>query len=160
MVEIDGDGTSTILLGDDFMEASARVSPDGEWVTFHSDRSGGFEVYVARFPDMTERQAISTQGGYYPLWSPSGDAIYFRGLDGREVWSVPVTTTPTLRGGAPVVLFEGDYFMNVAGAYSLEANGERFLMMKLESSTGSASLSTIVLVRNWFEELKRLVPID
>ena len=36
-------------------EYSAQLSPDGEWFAYHSNESGGFEVYVRRFPSGTRK---------------------------------------------------------------------------------------------------------
>ena len=40
--------------------------------------------------------------------------------------------------------------------YDVTRDGNRFLMVKDEAATGTAA--QIIVVQNWFEELKRLVP--
>ena len=60
-------------------------------------------------------------------------------------------------------MFEGRYFVpprGVAGrSYDVDPDGKRFLMIK-DATAGdpSATRSSIIVVENWFEELKRLVP--
>jgi hypothetical protein len=75
--------------------------------------------------------------------------------------SVPVAATGnTFSYGNPRVLFEGSYVpegSEAVGArsYALAPDGQRFLMMK-EGERHDAS--QIVVILNWAEELKRLVP--
>ena len=47
-------------------------------------------------------------------------------------------------------------------SYDLSPAGERFLMMKYAhaATTEPETLTQVVLVQNWFEELTRLVPTD
>ncbi len=42
-------------------------------------------------------------------------------------------------------------------AYDLSLDGQRFLMVKLEQRKPTP-VTEMILVQNWFEELKRLVP--
>ena len=59
-------------------------------------------------------------------------------------------------GNAEEIL--GGYFAGAAGrTYDISPDGERFLMIKESAGGDSAEL---VVVLNWFEELKRLVPTD
>ena len=51
---------------------------------------------------------------------------------------------------------------DLIATYDLAPDGQRFLMVK-ESAAGDDAEGPavqIILVRNWFEELKRLVPVD
>ena len=59
----------------------------------------------------------------------------------------------------------GPYVASVASVrpYHLAPDGERFLMVKAAGGrTGDALLAQaqVILVTNWFEELKRLVPTE
>ena len=74
--------------------------------------------------------------------------------------AVPVDTEPTFTAGAPEVLFEQQYYsFRRSRNYDVAPDG-RFLMIKEGSPTddGSAPTAQIILMLNWFEELKRLVP--
>ena len=44
-------------------------------------------------------------------------------------------------------------FVGTIGSYDVSSDGQRFVMVKDDSSSGRLSI-----VINWFEELKRLVP--
>ncbi len=125
--------------------------------------SGRYEIYVERFPDLGDRVTISTGGGRAPHWSPAGDELFYRRLDGAMT-VVPIDTIDTAQGlapGTPEVLFEGSPYRNQPPQgqhYDLSPDGDRFLMIKTVSDT-AATTPPIILVLNWFEELTRLVPV-
>ena len=78
---------------------------------------------------------------------------------------VPIETEPTLTPGTATVAFEGTLYFFVQGAgrrYDLAPDG-RFLMIKpsgVVAEDGVSAASQIVVVEGWFEELRRLVPLD
>ncbi len=47
---------------------------------------------------------------------------------------------------------------NIARTYDVAPDGQRFLMIKEGASGGSETPPSLILVQNWVEELKRLVP--
>ena len=71
--------------------------------------------------------------------------------------AVRVDAGQTFRPGTPEKLFSGPYFTGLVGmTYDVSQDG-RFLMIK----NSTATLSTpqrILVVDNWFEELKQRVP--
>ena len=72
--------------------------------------------------------------------------------------AVPMQTSPSLVMGTPVKLFEGRFFSGLVGrTYDVSPDGRRFLMIKDAASTAELP-PQIVIVENWFEELKRRVP--
>ena len=75
--------------------------------------------------------------------------------------TVPVQTEPSFTPGTPEVLFEGDYVLEVGGrTYDVSPDGERFLMVKEVEAEETSTAPHFILVQNWFEELRRLVPTD
>ncbi len=74
---------------------------------------------------------------------------------------MPLTPgTRLFTAGTPEVLFAGDYFsLNGGRGYDIAPDGQRFLMIKPGGEAGAAP-SSIVVVQNWIEELRRLVPTD
>ena len=70
-----------------------QLSPDGRRVAFTSDRSGGFEIWVAD-PDGSNAVQLTSMGARasgYPHWSPDGERIVFHSnLEGQwDVYVVP-----------------------------------------------------------------------
>ena len=64
------------------------------------------------------------------------------------------------RFGSAVRLFSGSY---VGGSrwtgYDVAPDG-RFIIRSVETEGDGGTASNIILVQNWFEELKRLVPVN
>ena len=75
-------------------------------MAYQSNVSGRTEIYVERYPELGNRQQISTGGGRLPLWSRDGRELFFSSLDGRQMFAVPVQSGTTLVAGRPQVLFE------------------------------------------------------
>jgi hypothetical protein len=73
--------------------------------------------------------------------------------------AVEVTAQPSFSAGKPRVLFAGPCTPTTAlmfPFYDVSGDGQRFLMIK--ESEEATALTQIVVVQNWFEELKRRVP--
>ena len=61
-----------------YRELSPRVSPDGRWLAYVSDRTGRLEVYVVPIPRGGDEEPISLEGGADPVWSRSGRELFYR----------------------------------------------------------------------------------
>ena len=119
------------------------------------------QVYVRPFPDVqSDLWKISTARGQTPAWSADGKELFYAATNG--FMAVSVTTSPSFSAGKPKLLFDGPYLLSGPGRnYDLSSDGQRFLMIKLASGSGELDAQPeIVVVLNWFEELKRLVPTD
>jgi serine/threonine-protein kinase len=158
-------GPGTPLLAGPASEGSPTVSPDGRWLAYASDESGAFEIYVRPFPDVNAgRWQVSNNGGIHPQWSRDGTELFFLSLQGNSValMAVPVEPGPTFR--APTELFTGPYYYGATvsspDVYDVSADGRRFLMIEPGAPDDGQTPPDIVIVENWFEELKRLVPVE
>jgi serine/threonine-protein kinase len=160
ILQLQGERRPELVMNTTFNEINAEVSPDGRWVAYQADESGRYEIYVRPFPDMASaRRLISTTGGTRPVWARSGRELFYLAADGA-LMAVPVETSPTLTVGAPVKLFTGPYFAVLNGrTYDVAPDGERFLMIKEIGSAADAA-PQIIVVENWFEELKARVPTN
>ncbi len=142
-----------------FNDQALTFSPDGQWFAYVSDDSGPQEVYVRQVSGEGGKWQVSTAGGTEPYWSRGGDEIFFR--SGDRMMTVTIETNPDVVIGRPVVLFEGKYNRLPWGRrnYDVTTDAQRFLMVKPidEVRPGAPEL---ILVLNWFEELKRLVPTN
>ena len=158
MVPLEGDATAELLIEDEFLTVAPAVSPDGRWVAYMSDLSGNVEIYVQRFPSLGNRQLVSRGGGTFPRWSPDGTELFYKSLDGRRMFAVPVVSEPVFTTGLPELLFEGPYLgaFERSRPYDVHPEGDRFVMVR--SSGGTDAQPQIILVENWTEELTRLVP--
>lgn len=148
------------LLQTTFNEENGEISPDGHWLAYQSNESGQEQIYVRPFPKVDAgRWQISPAGGSRPLWARSGRELFY--LDANSVLTaVPVRTTPGFSAGNPAKVFDTRYAVpQNARTYDVSPDGQRFLMIKDNATAGPASNATpasMVVVLNWFEELKRL----
>ena len=146
--------------------SSSPKAPQQPGAASDSNRSDRFEVYVQRFPsaDAAGILPVSTGGGVQPRWGPGGKELFYVAPDGA-LMAVTVQTGGTGWAAGPATrLFAGRYatrdgqFTSAAPQYDT-LDGQRFLMLKNEASASPAPESAeIVVVQNWFEELKRLAP--
>ena len=153
---------ATMLVDNAFCNDYAAVSPDGRWIAYDSTFSGRFEIYVGRYPDLGDRQQISSAGGRLPLWSEDGGELFFSGLDNRQMLAVSVQSGNALVAGRPEVLFERGYPPITTGwrPYDVSPDG-RFAMITLGGAGSDTDTApNVILVQNWFEELRRLVPVN
>ena len=154
-------GSPELLLSSEHTEANAEASPNGTFIAYDSDASGRPEVYVRPFPNVTDGQwQVSAGGGTRPLWARNGRELFFLTLEG-ELMAAPVRTAPSFTHGAAEMLLGGHVYAGHAGppgrTYDISPDGQRFLMIK-EASGDQNTGWELILVQNWFEELKRLVP--
>ena len=139
-------------------------SPDGRWVAY-TQRTGGAATYVQSVSAPEARYQIGRdeEAVHHPLWTPDGSRLfYFPGAS--EAVGVDVTTEPTFSFGRPVPLPGDGLPLNVNSTiplnHDIAPDGSRFVAVLAD--TGDETSSTrneIVLVQNWFEELKARVPI-
>jgi serine/threonine-protein kinase len=141
-------------------EDNGEISPDGHWLAYQSNESGQFQIYVRPFPNVDSGHwQISTNGGAKPAWAHSGRELFYEDALGAMT-AVPVQTAPTFVPGNPTKLFDGRYLANLnARAYDVSRDGQRFLMIRRDNTTGgeTSAPAGMVVVLNWFEELKQRV---
>jgi len=168
-VSLGGDGVGVLLLNTEFEERNATLSPDGHWMAYESNESGQFEIYVRPFPDVNAgRWQVSNDGGTWPLWSRDGRELFYAGP--QAMMSVSVQTEPTFTMGERDSLFStAPYYSGPTLFYTnrrvaVSPDGQRFLMFREGGGSQGAAPPTeqtgIILVQNWLEELKRLVPTN
>jgi serine/threonine-protein kinase len=139
------------------------VSPDGRWLAYAGVDSGSPQVYVSPFTNPeTGRTQVSVSGGNQPRWAPNGRDLFFTGLDGT-LMRVTVAAGPTFTPSAPTRVLERVYFngfglLSREGSFDVAPDG-RFLMLKPADTPGRpAEPPTVIVVKNWMEDVKRLVP--
>jgi Tol biopolymer transport system component len=158
-IAIERPSDANVLMKDAFCNWYPAVSPEGGWMAYDSNVSGREEIYIERYPELGNRQQISTGGGRIPLWSRDGRELFFSSLDGRQMLAVPVQSGTTLATGRPQVLFEIPMVASLSfRPYDIAPDG-RFLIIRSEQpEAGGGTASNLIVVQNWSEELKRLVP--
>jgi serine/threonine-protein kinase len=164
-VNLTGDRHADLLLHGPQSELNGEISPDGKWLAYESDESKQAEVYVRPFPNVDGgRSQVSTGGGTRPAWARSGRELFYYVGPTRgpgKIMAVSVQPGTTLAFGTPQVVVAGQYLAPQMGrTYDVSPDGKKFLLIKDAPSTSSSAPppSQLVVVLNWFEELKARAP--
>ena len=141
-----------------------ELSPDGKWLAYNAGPASTMDIYVEPFPPTGSRRRISQNGGYWPLWSPDGDALFYRALEQsgeRTIKSVNIVTEPTFGFSDERTLpVEGFIVVRYHRDHDITTDGERFLMVfPADQADSEPARPQINIVTNWFEELKERVPV-
>jgi eukaryotic-like serine/threonine-protein kinase len=118
-------------------------------------------VYVRPFPNVDGgRWQISRDGGGYPLWARSGRELFFMTSTNRLV-VVQIKSSTGFEFSSPQPLFDlAPYLLRSVGRpFDISSDAQRFVVVKA-AAYGSSARPSIVIVSNWLEELKRLVPTN
>jgi serine/threonine-protein kinase len=129
------------------------LSPDGRWMAYTSDATGRQEVWVQRYPGPGAPIRVSPNGGSEPVWAKNGRELYY--LEDRRLMAVAVDARETFDFTPARLLMEIAYNVTPQPpSYDVAPDG-RFLMLK--PSADRQRFQPIVVVLNWFEELKERV---
>ena len=148
---------------------TAVFSPDGQWVAYTERQQAGgglgsTRIYVAAVssPGIRYQLGQDADGSHHPLWTPDGTRlIYFQGIDPAVY--VDVRMRPTFGFGLPTALPGRSLPLNATPTSLLNddvAPDGRFVTIVPEGLGGNSVGSNIIVVQNWFEELRRLVPTN
>jgi Tol biopolymer transport system component len=156
-LELGEGGTSRPLMATDANVIQAKISPDGGLLAYASDRTDRYEVYVQPYPDLGTTVRVSPNGGQEPLWSPSGNRLYYRSLNGSQIFAVDLLDRDPLRLGKEGLVIEGQFLPGIKWGrkWDIDPDGKRFLVLEVNPSEPPEGIR---VVRNWFAELEQLVP--
>jgi len=161
----EGNAKPVPFLRTEFDESLGQISPDGRWITYLSNESEDYEVYVQPFPSGAGKWRISKSSGRHvgstttqPRWSGDGrELFYLTGPVGKfTLMAVPVSVGRTASGAAPVFesgaakpLFEvrANTYDPASSTffYSVSRDGQRFLINHVDAS----SEPVLNVVVNW-----------
>jgi Tol biopolymer transport system component len=188
-LDLNAGGSPQPLLATAADESGARVSPNGAWIAYTSTSGAtdNVRVYIRPFPNTAAggQRAISEASGVTPAWSPAGDEIDYLSITPPEFRMVSVSlaatpTTITATGHRELFAFAPRFSVVTpsetvhAQPFDIMRSGGDFIavatMERVSSPDGSPTAARtgtddpnrprINVVLNWFEELKRLVPVE
>jgi dipeptidyl aminopeptidase/acylaminoacyl peptidase len=147
-------------------ERSPSLSPDGRWLAYVSNEEGWWEVYVRPFPGPGGRVKLSTDGGIHPMWAHSGNEVFYTPLE--QPWTTgpwmgaTIRPDPTLHVESRVERFPrrarySTALTSLGRFWDLSPDDQQVLVFALPDSGDNKD--RYVVVENFGEELKRLVPI-
>jgi serine/threonine-protein kinase len=154
------DSAPVPLIVTPYDEEAVAISPDGRWLAYESNETGRTEVFLRSFPSTeTIKRQVSNGGGVAPLWSRTGRELFY--VDGnRDLVAVTVGGGPDPQVGDGRVLFHmrDEWYLESQEFYTPYDIGPdgRFLMAK-NMTPGSTTRAALIVVDNWFEELKAKV---
>ena len=144
------------LVTSEFDERAIALSSDGRWLAYESDETGRNEVYVRPFP-ATEggKWQVSTNGGSAPLWAHSARELFYLGPQ-NELVAVQVVSGPESWTTEPLFTVGPEYVSSANYTwFDVAPDDQRFLMVRIPP--GAAQTSELIVVENFFEELKAKV---
>ena len=137
-----------------FIEQTTRISPDGRWLAYVSDESGGFETYVRPFPGPGGKWRVSTGGGYNPVWSRKAQELFYASGEGMMVASYSANREVFVAGKPRLWAAKKDL-----GDFDLAPDGKRFVVVQPEASEPKGPVHVTFLL-NFFDELRRRAPAN
>ncbi len=144
-VPVAGDRIAQQLVDTPYVEDQTALRSDGRMIAYNSDESGRWEVYLASFPDFTQKRQVSLAGGMQPRWRRDGRELFFLAADGTMMAAEVAADGPPM-SGLPVALFKSRLSpsSNVP-QYDVSADGSRFLVIEPEGAGGEP----ITFLLNW-----------
>ena len=125
-------GKARKLISTDRNERQGHLSPDATWLAYTSDESGIDQIYIQRFPQMTQKVRVSEAGGAEPKWHSNGQELFYISSDQRMM-SVKID----LKSNPPVLsssqrLFRASVAPSTGifsvSSYDVDTEGARFLV--------------------------------
>ncbi len=153
LISLDGQSDPRPLLQTTLNEIIPDFSPNGDYISYLSNKAGFYGIYVRPFPDVESREwTISARQGFDARWSPSGDEILYRS-GAMKLMTVPYTLEPEFTPGTERLVFETDAHDSAGYSFEISADGQRILVNKPAMS--HLDERPVVLVTNWFTDLEK-----
>jgi Tol biopolymer transport system component/predicted Ser/Thr protein kinase len=150
-------GQPYVFLGTPAWEVSPAFSPDGRWLAYAASDTGQQEIYVRPFPGPGGRWQVSSNGGTFPEWSPNGKELFYRDIDRRIMVAAYTAKGDTFQVDKPRVFAEAPLQATTPSNrnFDLHPDGKRFAIVGAPRQGDAATRNKLVLVTNFFEELRR-----
>ena len=84
--------------------------------------------------------------------------MFYQSVDGRRVFAVPVSSGTKFTAGAPTTIFEGSFVPVSPSVRGFDVTPDGQFVMIEPANADAGAVANVVVVQNWIEELKRLVP--
>jgi Tol biopolymer transport system component len=151
------DSAARRIVASGYDEGGSALSPDSRWLAYVSNEQGENEVFVRPFPDADGgKWQVSSGGGSAPVWAHNGRELFYVGGGSMKV--VTIHPGPPFSAEPPRVLFAIPDRVRVGspvrGTFAITPDDQRFLMVRENSWEDMAGTPTMVVVENFFEELR------
>ena len=142
----------------EFTEQGPALSPDGRWIAYEANETGVAQIFVRPFPNtQSGKVMVSRDGGIRPVWSPSGEELYFVNPNTREIRSARMDPNTGRATGIETVVEipPGFVMQDNSDFYHVSRDNERFLMARSYQPETDGNPAGLILVTNYFEELRQ-----
>jgi len=151
------DSAARRMVATAYDETGAALSPDSRWLAYVSNEQGENEVFVRPFPDVNGgKWQMSSGGGSAPVWAHNGRELFYVGGGSMKV--VTIHPGPPFSAEPPRVLFAIPDRVRVGspvgGTFAITPDDQRFLMVRDHSWEEMAGTPAMVVVENFFDELR------
>ncbi len=140
-------------------QIEAVFSPDGRWVAYQSREPGitPSHVYVQPFPGAEAKYLVPQLGGH-PFWLAKRGVMILN--SGPQSSAIPVATTPRVVFGRPTLFLRGPRFEgSTATRRNVDAMPDGEHVIGVTSTNPLDSASQMIIVLNWFDDVRQRVPI-
>jgi serine/threonine-protein kinase len=156
-------GPPTVFLNTPASEGTPSFSPDGKWIAYTSTDAGRTNVYVRPFPGPGGLWLIAADG-LHPTWSSRRRELLFFGPDQRVMVSTYTIEGDRFRHDPARPWSPARLHTSTRGlgggidgiAFALHPDGDRIVGAVLSDVESAASDNRVVLLVNFFDELRRV----
>ncbi len=155
IASLESSGDSMAVLATAAEENYPAPAPQAPFMAYDSDESGQTEVYLKPYPQGDGRWQVSMKGGERPVWSRTGDRLYY--YNDTDLYEVPVQLTPSVRLGTPRVIFRmSPLRLRTIGRFTVlpTADPDRFYAIQ-NTGAPAQSPNDAVVVENWPAEFAK-----
>jgi Tol biopolymer transport system component len=162
-VPLESDGTGLRagkpepFLQTSFDERHGTFSPDGRWMAYDSNESGGYQVYMRPFPDKGGKWQISNSGGLNPVFSRNGHELFFRTEDNQIMVASYTVKGDSFVADKPRIWSEKRLAnLGFTPNYDLAPDGKRIAaLMPSGTPEDQRAQSHVIFLENFFDEVRR-----
>jgi serine/threonine protein kinase len=128
VADLTGQREPRLLVQTAGIDAAARFSPDGRWISYWSTETGSGQIYLAPWPDMTWSRRVSTTTGTWQFWLDDSKSLVFQDGSGRVFSATIEGDADGVKIGAPEPLFQHGAVQFSSHLIDVTGDGERFVV--------------------------------
>jgi serine/threonine-protein kinase len=150
-------GTPQPFLRTRAIETYPAFSPDGRWLSYASNRSGSFEVYVRAFPDNGTEAPVSKNGGRSSHWTARGHELLY-GTDDQRIMITRYRVQNGVFQADPPKPFTDLRLADegVLPNFDVAPDGNRVVALLPASGGEPQAPNHVTFLLNFFDEVRRI----
>jgi serine/threonine-protein kinase len=150
-----------------FGELVPAYSPDGRWIAYRTNESGGNEIFVRPAPKDASGGApagggkwqVSSDGGVYAVWSHNGRELFYESGDNRIMVVDYTVSGDSFVPGQPRLWLEKPILNVGRSNLDLAPDGKRFAVFEAAEAAEPAKGSVhVTFLLNFLDDLRRKMP--